>query len=460
MTSNTRRPGFRLWGGDPADEPDESATEKGTPEEGKAEQPASGGTATPSAEVPAPGGATAEPPAPEPPAPEPSPESAGFLASLVTAMRSVAEEARDASLADFRASVETRIGEQEASAAERADDLRRQADVDIAGIGDWERSEMERVKNEAQQRTEARRKQLDKQLKDHEAASEQQVATLRGRLAAHEEELAAFFSQLTEIHDPGAFVAAAKRMPRPPQISGGTSAEPAAPRQTLDMRLAALGVERADAAPETEAPPAAATETETTPPAVEAPASEAPAPEAPAAETAPTEAATTEVTRTEPATEVATTEATQAEAAPAEAPEGAPEIEAPAAESKSSDATRNAQLADRLAELDTQLAKAPEAEPAPSNGGAVPDTSDEMSTAIVVKGLGSFGAITSFKQALERVDGVLGVTLSLGPTGEFVYRASHGVDFDLAAAVRSIEGPTAEIEQSEGTLRVSVSRNR
>ncbi len=453
MTSNTRRPGFRLWGGDSADEPDESATEQGKTEQGKTEQPASEGAVTPPPEVPAPEGATAEPPTPEP-----SPESAGFLASLVTAMRSVAEEARDASLADFRASVETRISEQEATAAERADDLRRQADVDIAGIGDWERSEVERVKKEAEQRTEARRKQLDKQLQDHEAASEQQVATLRGRLAAHEEELAAFFSQLTEIHDPGAFVAAAKRMPRPPQISGGTSAEAATPRQTLDMRLAALGVERADASVATEPPPpaAAAPETETPPPAAEAPTPEAPTPEAPTPEAPTPDAPAAQAAPTE----APTPEAPTNEAAPAEAPEGAPEIEAPAAESKPDVAARNAQLADRLAQLDTQLTAAREAEPAPSNGNGEPDTSDEMSTAIVVKGLGSFGAITSFKQALERVDGVLGVTLSLGPTGEFVYRASHGVDFDLAAAVRSIEGPTAEIEQTEGTLRVSVSRNR
>jgi hypothetical protein len=77
-----------------------------------------------------------------------------------------------------------------------------------------------------------------------------------------------------------------------------------------------------------------------------------------------------------------------------------------------------------------------------------------------VKGLGSFGAITSFKQALERVDGVRGVTLSLGPTGDFVYRASHAGDFDLATAIRSVEGPNAEIEEVDGQLRVTIERPR
>ncbi|HEX6474512.1 MAG TPA: hypothetical protein VF114_05435, partial [Candidatus Limnocylindria bacterium] len=93
------------------------------------------------------------------------------------------------------------------------------------------------------------------------------------------------------------------------------------------------------------------------------------------------------------------------------------------------------------------------AAPAPSNGG-------ETSTAVIVKGLGSFGAITSFKQALERVEGIRGVTLSLGPTGEFVYRASHAADFDMVAAVQSVEGPSATVEDTDGTLVVTLSRQR
>jgi len=84
----------------------------------------------------------------------------------------------------------------------------------------------------------------------------------------------------------------------------------------------------------------------------------------------------------------------------------------------------------------------------------------ETSTPIVVKGLGSFGAITSFKQALERVDGVRGVTLSLGPTGEFVYRASHGAEFDIIGAIRTIEGQGAGIEESEGSVLVTIERQR
>jgi hypothetical protein len=78
----------------------------------------------------------------------------------------------------------------------------------------------------------------------------------------------------------------------------------------------------------------------------------------------------------------------------------------------------------------------------------------------MVKGLGSFGAITSFKQALERADGIRGVTLSLGPGGEFVYRASHAPGFDLVAAIRAIEGQGAEIDEADGSLMVTINRGR
>jgi hypothetical protein len=110
-------------------------------------------------------------------------------------------------------------------------------------------------------------------------------------------------------------------------------------------------------------------------------------------------------------------------------------------------------LPERLAELDQQLAEAerPAAEPAETSAAG------DASTSIVVRGLGSFGAITSFKQALERAPGVSGLTLALGPGGEFVYNATHAPSTDMAAAVRSVE-PDAEITRDGTTLQVKVTR--
>ncbi len=335
------------------------------------------------------------------------PDSAEFLASLVGAMRGVAETSRDASLSELRTAIETRIETLGTQGAEQETELRRQADVDLEAVGEWERNEISRVRTEAEEKREKRRSELEQQLTERSAATERQIEATRSRMAEHERDLAAFFAQLGEITDPAAFVSAAKRMPHAPELDDTSAATPAV--RSDDPRLAALSVPAAptEMIETTETPAEGATET--------------------------TEAAAT--TEAEPAATEAMSEAS------ADAP------------------NEDAHLAQRLAQLDQRLSGATEevtatAPTSPATNGG------ETSTAIVVKGLGSFGAITSFKQALERVEGVRGVTLSLGPTGEFVYRASHAGDFDLTAAIQGIEGPTATIEDTDGTLVVTLSRTR
>jgi hypothetical protein len=336
------------------------------------------------------------------PAPETEGESADFLKSLVGAMRTVAESSRETSLAELRTIIDQRIETLRTAAAERETDIRRQADTDLEAVGEWERAEIDRVRSEAETKRTDRRAQLEQQLSAHRTASDAAVESARSRLAQHESELAAFFAQLGEITDPAAFVDAAKRMPRAPELESLPAADLSATPDGTDPRLAALGV-----TPETTTADQTADQG---------------APEAPAA----TEAAAPEATV---ATDAATNGTTPAP---------------------------DAELAERLAQLDERLS----AQPATPAATAPAAAGGETSTAIVVKGLGSFGAITSFKQSLERVEGIRGVTLSLGPTGEFVYRASHAGDYDLVGAIQGLEGPTASIENTDGTLVVTLSRAR
>ncbi|HEX6474266.1 MAG TPA: hypothetical protein VF114_04155, partial [Candidatus Limnocylindria bacterium] len=392
-----RRAGFRLsWTANDQQEdgalPDEAApdTTAGAVDTMTAEAPGPedatpGSTGTPD-DTPAEMAADAAPTSDANPA-TPDGDSSEFLVSLVGAMRGVAESSRDASLAELRTTVDAQIEQLNATAAATEADLRRAADLDLQGVGDWERDETERIKAEAESRRDARRTKLDQQLTEHRAASEREVEATRARLSDHERDLAAFFAQLAEISDPAAFVAAAKRMPQAPGAATSTTTADAAPDTAApadDPRLAAMSMN----------------------------------------ETAPDATATADSEPAEAATEQAET--------------------APAAEAPETDTDNR--LAARLAQLDQRIAGGTQpvtAAPAPANGG-------ETSTAVIVKGLGSFGAITSFKQALERVEGVRGVTLSLGPTGEFVYRASHAADFDMVAAVQSVEGPSATVEDTDG----------
>ncbi len=275
--------------------------------------------------------------------------------SLVDAMRRVAEEARDAEMARLRQSVQERTEQLKARDTARIVELRERAAQEIAGIGDWERVEIERVRGEAVLRVEARRRQLEEQLAEMSATVESEVANLQARVAGYEREIGAFFGQLSDISEPAAFAAAAKRMPHPASLD-----EPVAPALP-----AVIPAEKPSA---------------------------------------------------------------DAESAATESPAG-----------------RDAELAAQLAELDARLSAED------SNGG-------EVTTSILVTGLGSFGAITSFKQALERADGVRNVSLGLAPAGEeFVYRATHAPGLDLSAAIRAIEGEGTEIKETDGALRVLVS---
>ncbi len=114
-------------------------------------------------------------------------------------------------------------------------------------------------------------------------------------------------------------------------------------------------------------------------------------------------------------------------------------------------------LAARLAELDEKLG----VESASSEGTEPTADAAPVTTDIVVKGLGSFGAITGFRQSLSGQPGISAVALSLGQSGEFVFRATHAPGFDVAATIATMEGDNATVEaRPEGGLHVTLERSR
>lgn len=392
MTSNQRRPGFRLpWAADAepaprpkaADEPGEATratngaqasaaspdqVDAGKPRnaDGTAAEPATAEDAADLRVEPAPiASAETRPSSREP--------STGFMRDLVAAMRRVAEETRRSGLSALRTRAEEQVRTLEADAEHRREELRSGAEADVVAVGAWADTETQRIQQEAEQRVAARRARLDQQLAAETTRAEGETASLRERVASYERELDAYHAQLSDIADPAAFAAAAKRMPAPPRLGGGVD----------------TGSSPADRnAPSVETLPAAA--------AVH-----------PAEE------------------EVLVARLAELDAA----------LERPVDD------------ADRISDIPTGTEPAASTEPA--------------STEILVKGLGSFGAITGFRQSLAAVDGIAGVSLSLGPTGEFVFRAIHPSGFDVAAAIAKLEGDAAAIERTaDDGLRVTLDRAR
>jgi hypothetical protein len=326
-----------------------------------------------------------------------------FLSSLTAAMRRVADDARETSLADARAAIAAKIAGMRAAATARADELRTRAEQDVAGIGEWSRAEITRIEAETQRKIEQRRAQLAEQLDEHDRRSSTEIAALEAQVEQYEGELALFFSQLGEITDPDTFITAARRMPRLPQADGGAGTAdvpgPETEAETAEEhaeRLRSLGIDRngnTDLA-EGEAVPTNGTQPE------ESPVAGAPA----------------ELAAVDPAGDVAVAEAAPAEFASAEA--------APAEASPFGDAT-----------LDT-------------------------TTTVAAVGLGSFGAVTTFKTSLEKSDGVSAVRLSLGSGGEFVYTVTHRPDLDVAAAATAAQ-PGATVQRSpDGIIHLSAGKKR
>jgi len=299
--------------------------------------------------------------------------STGFMRDLVAAMRRVAEETRRSGLSALRTRAEEQVRTLEADAEHRREELKSGAEADVVAVGNWADAEKQRIEQEAEQRVAARRARLDQQLAAGTTRAEVEATSLRDRVASYERELDVYHAQLSDIADPAAFVAAAKRMPAPPRLGGSVD--------TVGSRAE---------------------------------------PEAPGADALPSAAAI------HPADE---------------------EV-----------------LASRLAELDAALERpADDVDriPTTTTGTDTASSTEPASTEILVKGLGSFGAITGFRQALAGVDGIGGVSLSLGPTGEFVFRAIHPSGFDVAAAIAKLEGDAAKIERNaDGGLRVTLDRAR
>lgn len=413
MTANQRRPGFRLpWSPDAtdADSPrDESADEPAAQRPPTADASAGSGLTDADAPASATGGssvaadapiadapnadvapaapqqaptdapaaaATVEPETPPAESPQSAPsevtDQPTFLRDLVAAMRHVADEARQAGVAEIRARAEAQVQRIEAETERRRTELTARAETDVAAVGDWAKAEAERIRVEAESRVAARRAELDQQLAAEQARGATEATFLRERVAEYERELGAYHAQLAEISDPAAFAAAAKRMPAPPRLDGVPSV----------------------------------------------PATTAAVPAQVVAKPAPTPA-------TERANGVAPTEPVH-----------------PAEEEV---------LASRLAELDAELP------PSGSTG----STLESITTEVVVRGLGSFGAITGFRQSLSGVEGIEAVALSLGQSGEFIFRATHRASLDVATVITSLEGEGAKIEpRTEGGLLVTLDRAR
>ncbi len=223
MTTSEHRKGLRLpWLGDDArtTEPPEASPEvlRALGVWGPLPEPAAPGP---------PDDALAAPPSPpEAPTDEPAANADPFLASLVDAMRRIAETTGDDTVAGLRKAMAARAADIRAATEVQAAELKASCASDVKLVGAWERAEIAGIRAEAGDKVAARQRLLEADLAQNLAAGERAAGVVEAGIAAYEADLRAFFADLAMLRDPVAFATAAKRMPPPPDVAWPRDPDP------------------------------------------------------------------------------------------------------------------------------------------------------------------------------------------------------------------------------------------
>jgi hypothetical protein len=346
-----------------------------------------------------------------------------LVAGLVKAMREAALASREETTGRLTADATAQVELLREAGTGRAAELRKRADEDVAGIRDWSKSEVARIKQETDERIETRKSQLAAQTERHEANVEHQVQLVQGTVAAFEADMDRFFERLLAENDPAKLAALAEQAPEPPDLAGELAELEDAPAPTMAAFDTNEGVDPFDAGPDTEAQ--AASEWDDVawggpvPPGLGDPdAVDEAAPEAVAEPTA----------------------------------EAQPALEAEAAAQAEAASTEGLEMPEGDAWPSSVLAAARRTLHHP---GADFEAAGVANSRLYVNGLTSVAGISAFKGALGQLPGVRSVSVSSGEPGVFIFTVVHSPETDLQGGVAGLAAFSARVtEASDDSLTV------
>ena len=364
-----------------------------------------------------------------------------FVLDLTRAMQAAAEESRAQTMGQFQADAKTFIEGIHSRSAVEATDLRKRSDDDIAGIQDWSKAEIARIREETQGKIAERKLGLERELEEHAGQIEYEIDRVQSRVAGFELEMERFFEQLVTEADPTQIAVMAQTLPEPPSFDASVPWQPSAAVAEL---IGDTPVAASSSPAETE--------------------SEAPAEGS--AEVVDNEAAMAAIEAAHHAAEETEGEATDDGAAEGETTTDendprlaalglAPNFDAAEAEAAAEATTADDEiptmgddaLAARLAGL---VPPEGEADARPARAAS------EQTSKVVVSGLVSVASIASFKRHLGRVSGVQSVGVSSGPDGEFVFTVHHDDAVNLSEVVPGLPGFRARVTNAaDGVVSVT-----
>jgi hypothetical protein len=156
------------------------------------------------------------------PSPSPAPvaprKTTKLMADLTSAIRATAIAARDQALLQVDADVAQVVEQIRSGSKEGEDALRVRSDEDVARIKEWSRAEIARVKEQTENRIDARKRGLDEELAAHAAAIEARVGEVEVTAADYRSQLDDYSTRIATEQDPAHLATLAESMPEPPAL--------------------------------------------------------------------------------------------------------------------------------------------------------------------------------------------------------------------------------------------------
>lgn len=143
-----------------------------------------------------------------------------LVAGLVKAMREAAIASRGETTARLSAEASARIEAIRARATTEAVGLRKRLDEDVSAIREWSKAEMARVRQQTEDRIDARKAELAGETERHAASVDRLVDEVQTTVSAFEADMEKFFTELLAETDPARLATLAEQAPDPPDLRG------------------------------------------------------------------------------------------------------------------------------------------------------------------------------------------------------------------------------------------------
>jgi hypothetical protein len=147
-----------------------------------------------------------------------------FLHEIARQMQEAVDRERGRISTEAADSLEAHVQKVRIRAAAEAEELRRLAEEDVGHIHEWSAAEAERLRRETDSRIGARREDLERHLRQHDALVEREISGASRAVEAYQAELDRFVGRLAGEQEPTEIAQLASQLPEPPRVEEIASA--------------------------------------------------------------------------------------------------------------------------------------------------------------------------------------------------------------------------------------------